>query len=112
MPWLYVSALKFWPVTIDEKKRDALVAQAERMSAMSPAVSTASINEMYRMAFDDRPWPSRACYGHQPVFATAASSTAATASASRVGPAAPSSTHAGGTRRSHTTPTQDNAFNA
>ncbi len=63
VPWLHVSALKFWPVSIDEKKRDALVAQAERMSAMTPAVPTASINEMYRMAFDDRPWPSRACYG-------------------------------------------------
>lgn len=63
VPWLHVSALKFWPVSIEEKKRDALVAQAERMSAMTPAVPTGSINEMYRMAFDDRPWPSRACYG-------------------------------------------------
>ena len=30
---------------------------------MTPAAPTTSINALYRMAFDDRPWPSRACYG-------------------------------------------------
>jgi hypothetical protein len=63
VPWLLVTALKFWPLSIDPKKQAALVAEAERMMARVPAVPTASINALYRLAHDDRPWPSRACYG-------------------------------------------------
>jgi hypothetical protein len=63
VPWLLVTALKFWPVGIDPKKQTALVAETERMVARVPAMPTASINALYGLAHDDRPWPSRACYG-------------------------------------------------
>jgi hypothetical protein len=50
-------------VKLDPIKQDAIVREVERLSAVAPPVPTASINALYAGAFDDRPWPSRVCYG-------------------------------------------------
>ncbi len=63
VPWLHVSAVTLEPVTLDERKQAAIVREVERLSGVLPAVSTASLNLLYAGAFDDRPWPSRMCFG-------------------------------------------------
>jgi len=60
VPWLHVSALTYTPVTLDPQRQAAIVRQAERYGGAAP---TATINAMYALAFDDRPWPSRPSYG-------------------------------------------------
>lgn len=62
VPWLHVTAMTLSPVELDAKKQAAIVAQVEKLSGMATAM-TASVNALYRLAFDDRPWPSRVSYG-------------------------------------------------
>ena len=63
VPWLHVSAMTLSPINLDAAKQAAIVREVEKMSGLVPPVPTASINALYALAFDDRPWPSRMCFG-------------------------------------------------
>jgi hypothetical protein len=63
VPWLHVTAMTLSPVSLDEKKQAAIVREVERLSGLERPPPTASLNALYAGAFDDRPWPSRMCYG-------------------------------------------------
>jgi hypothetical protein len=63
VPWLHVAGLTLTPVRLDLVKQAAIVREVERLVTVVPPVPTASINALYAGAFDDRPWPSRVCYG-------------------------------------------------
>ncbi len=64
VPWLDVTAVNF-----EERFRPTSAQQAgwarqiEIVSSVSPPVPTAKINQLYQLAYDDRPRPVRACYG-------------------------------------------------
>lgn len=64
VPWLDVTAFtfdeRFGPT---ESQRAGWARQIEIVSGVVPPVPTATINRMYQRAYDDRPRPTRACYG-------------------------------------------------
>lgn len=63
VPWLHVTGLTLTLVAPDLRQQAAIVREVERLTAVAPPVPTAAINALYAGAFDDRPWPSRVCYG-------------------------------------------------
>ncbi len=60
VPWLLVSALSSWTVTLDAATQAGVVRQVERMT---PATPVGTINALYAAAFDDRPIPCLASRG-------------------------------------------------
>lgn len=63
IPWLHVSGLTFIPRRTDPRQQAVVAHEIERLLTLVPAVPTASINALCASAFDDRPWPSRVCFG-------------------------------------------------
>ena len=63
VPWLHVSGLTFTPRRIDPGLQAVVAREVERLMTLVPAVPSASINALCANAFDDRPWPSRVCFG-------------------------------------------------
>ncbi|MDB4929799.1 MAG: hypothetical protein JWM10_2283 [Myxococcaceae bacterium] len=63
VPWLDVTAMTFTPPYRDDARRAGVERQIERMAAMVPAPPTAAVNQLYALAYDDRPWPTRMCFG-------------------------------------------------
>lgn len=64
VPWLDVTAVSFeerYPPTASQQAGWAR--QMEIVSNVSPPLPTAKINQLYQLAYDDRPRPVRACYG-------------------------------------------------
>lgn len=63
VPWLHVSGLTFTARPRDPRQQAVVAREIERLLTLVPAVPTASINALCASAFDDRPWPSRVCFG-------------------------------------------------